>query len=100
MQIGGFSGTLKTGSVGSEEKALARNDVGVEILLYEDRCGEKDNRAEEAVARERMRLGLTMVRLGLTMVRLGLTMVRLATWRAERKSDWIVVVIFFFFCVF
>ena len=86
MQIGGFSGTLKTGSVGSEEKALARNDVGVEILLYEDSSGEKGNRAEEAVARERMRLGLTMM--------------KLATWRAERKSDWIVVVIFFFFCVF
>lgn len=86
MQIGGFSGTLTTGSVGSEEEALARNDVGVEILLYEDSSGEKDNRAEEAVARERMRLGLTMM--------------RLATWRAERKSDWIVGVIFFFFCVF
>ena len=86
MQIGGFSGTLKTGSVGSEEKALARNDVGVEILPYEDISGrgEKDHRAEKAVARERIRLGLMMM--------------RLATWRAERISDWIVVVISLFFC--
>jgi hypothetical protein len=78
---------LTTGSVDSEENVLARNDVGVEILRYDDSSGrgEKDHRAEEAVARERMRLGLMKM--------------RLATCRAERISDWIVVAIFFFFCI-
>jgi hypothetical protein len=39
--------------------------VGVEILRYDDSSGrgEKDHRAEEAVARERMRLGLMKMRL-------------------------------------
>lgn len=84
MQIGGFSGTFKTDSVGSSvEKALTRNDVLVVVLVKQEdsTAGEEKGQRAIAAARGRIRLGLMM---------------RLATWRAERMSVWIVVVVAIF----